>query len=351
MLHFKNTLVIVFLLLTLSGCHSKKDADIFKWRLQSQAPASSVSFIELQTFCQNIQVMTNGRLIITPFPAGELVRGPDIFNAVSENRIEMGNGWPNWWSAQHPAWSLLNAGPFDLMNLDASMIFFFEENGIELANTISQPKGIIWRPAWWTGMEFGLVSSTPLSNLDDLTGKKIRIGPGIPSEVLTEASGSLAIPLVPEEIKASLENGNLDAAEWTTADGILELGLDEIAPHALVPAIWQPSVLSDFLINQTAYEQLPVDIKTTLETAIKAYTLTTTLKSKAKDIDALISLRRGGMTLRTWNDNDLKRWKKATEKVYSRYTNNDGLSAEIYTEKKAFKDKYVDYYQLFGPYK
>ena len=39
----------------------------------------------------------------------------------------------------------------------------------------------------------------------------------------------MAIPLVPEEIKPSLESGHIDAVEWTTSTGIIDLGLMEVS--------------------------------------------------------------------------------------------------------------------------
>ncbi len=199
-------------------------------------------------------------------------------------------------------------------------------------------------------MEFGLTSKEPISGLDDLKGKKVRIGPGLPSEVLAEAAGSLSIPLVPEEIRPSLKNGNIDAVEWTTASGVLDLGLHDLSPYGIVPAIWQPSVLADFLINKEAYEKLSPDLQAILETAMKSYTLTTTLKAKTKDIQSLARFEEKGMTLRKWSDEDIARWKVASDKVNEQYKNRDDFSKRLIEQKQDFKKKYDAYYELFGPY-
>ncbi|MCW9052359.1 MAG: TRAP transporter substrate-binding protein DctP [Motiliproteus sp.] len=312
--------------------------------------ATSVDYQELIKFSKNVEVMSGGRLQITPHPAGTLAHGPDIFNAVSDGKVQMGNGWPNWWSGQHPSWAVMNAGPFDFMNLDASMMFFFAEGGTELANELSLPKGVIWRPAWWAGMEFGLTSKEPITGLDDLKEKKVRIGPGLPSEVLAEAAGSFSIPLVPEEIRPSLQNGNLDAVEWTTAAGVMDLGLHDLSPYGIVPAIWQPSVLADFLINKKAYDELSPDLQAILETAIRSYTLTTTLIAKTKDIESLKRFKEIGMTLNKWSDKDIARWREASDKIIERYKNRDEFSRRLIEQKQAFKREYDNYYELFGPY-
>ena len=346
------SLIFITLTLSLSACSPGGLDTTFEWKLQSQAVESSVDYQQLIVLADKVRVMSGGRLNITPYSGGvkSIASGPDIFNAVRKGVVEMGNGWPNWWSGQDPAWAVMNAGPFDLMNIDASMIFFFEEQGTELANELSLPKGILWRPAWWPGMEFGLLSRSPLTSLDDLAQKKVRIGPGLPSEVLAEAANAYTIPLTPDEIRPALESGELDAVEWTTAGGAWELGLNDISPHAIVPAIWQPSVVSDFLINQKAFDALPVDLKEILETAIHSYTLTTTLKSKKKDIEAYEKFLASDTTITKWSKEDIERWRVASSKIEALYMARNKFTRNLISQKKAFKKRYEAYYEVFGPY-
>ena len=344
-----NMILMGVLVSFLAGC-SQEPVRIYEWRLQSQAVEQSIDFQELITFSKNVELMSQGRLKISVHPGGEIAGGPQIFDAVRDGTVEMGNGWPNWWSGQNPAWAVMNAGPFDFMNLDASMMFFLAGDGTELANKMAKKDGLVWRPAWWPGMEFGLLSREPINGLDDLKGKKVRIGPGLPSEVLAEASGSYSVPLVPQEIRPALENGDLDAVEWTTTAGALSLGISDVSPYAIVPAIWQPSVLSDFLINAAAYEQLPNDLQAILETAIKAYTLTTTMKAKVADIAALDEFKKSGTTIKSWSASDIDRWRLANDKIIATYKERDPYTKELIEAKQFFKSQYNEYYRYFGAY-
>lgn len=107
---------------------------------------------------EQIRIMSGNRLIISPYPGGEksLASGPDIFAAVQKGTMEMGNGWPNWWSAHDPAWAVMNAGPFDLMNLDASMMFFLEGEGTNSpapkASSGNLPGGQAWNSACYPAL-------------------------------------------------------------------------------------------------------------------------------------------------------------------------------------------------------
>lgn len=339
----------LMLLVGLTACFDSEPETIV-WRLQSQAVETSIDYKELIHFAANVETMSGGRFKIEVHPGGAIVGGPAIFTAVSDGVVEMGNGWPNWWSGQHPAWAVMNAGPFDFMNLDASMIFFLAGEGTSLANQLSQPEGIVWRPAWWPGMEFGLLSREPIRGLDDLRGKRVRIGPGLPSEVLSEAAGSYSIPLVPSEIEPALRAGDLDAVEWTTANGAWNLGLQDVSPYAIVPAIWQPSVLADFLINQKAYDKLPADLKAILETAIKAYTLETTVKAKKADFDALAMFEDSNIEITQWSPADIERWREANDRILEQYMARDEYTRTLIMAKRQFKEIYNRYYERFGPY-
>lgn len=352
MLRNYTLLPIIITTLLLSACGSGEQRTIFNWRLQSQAIETSVDYQGLVEMANQIKIMSNGRLIITPYPGGEhsLASGPDIFTAVQQGTVEMGNGWPNWWSAQDPAWAVMNAGPFDLMNLDASMMFFLEGEGTALANQLSLPKGIIWRPAWWPGMEFGLLSRIPIYSLEDLREKKVRIGPGLPSEVLAEAAKAYTIPLTPEEIRPALEAGELDAVEWTTTRGAWDLSLQDISPYAIVPAIWQPSVVSDFLINKAAFDKLPQDLRAILENAMKSYALTTTMKSKLEDITAYEQFKASKTIITQWSREDIEKWRIASDKIIGIYRAKNPFTRELIDQKQAFKQRYTDYYKVFGPY-
>ncbi|PKF61675.1 hypothetical protein CW745_10150 [Psychromonas sp. psych-6C06] len=338
----------IAVLLTLQSCQSKPE--VIKWQLQSQATKSSTDYKELVKMAENIKVMSGGRFIITPYPGGEITNGPDIFNAVKVGKVQMGSGWPNWWSGQHPAWAVMNAGPFDFMNIDASLMYFLAGEGTKLANELANPEGVIWRAAWWPGMEFGLLSKKPITGINDLKEMNVRIGPGLPSEVLAATTGAYAIPLVPNEIKSSLQNNSLDAVEWTSVSGAWNLGLNDIAKHAIVPAIWQPSVLADFLINQQAYQALPGDLQAILETAIKSYTLTTTMKAKVEDFEALHAFKNNGTQITQWSDSDIEQWRTVSEKIVGEYKAKDEFTKRLIESKQDFKKEYTLYYQLFGAY-
>jgi len=339
-----------FLLLCalLTAC-SDQSPHRFEWQLQTYALLESHEYAELVKFSEAVDSMSAGRLTIQIRAANSaeaIAHGAAIYRAVSEGRLEMGNGWPSWWSGQHPAWALLE-GPHEFSNFDASMLFFLADRGFALANGLSETQGVLWRPAWWAGMELGLLSPKPIRNIDDLKGLRARIGPGLARDVMSSVSEVNAISLVPEEIAPALQNNDLDVVEWTTPVGALDLGINEHVKYMLVPGLWQQSALSDFLLNKNAYDQLPKDLQAILEHAMRSFALTATARLKRADFKAFAQMRQQGLQVQRWSDDDIKKWRKQTAIVLEDYRRKKPESNEIMDEQHRFQREFSEYHRWF----
>jgi TRAP-type mannitol/chloroaromatic compound transport system substrate-binding protein len=104
------------------------------------------------------------------------------------------------------------------------------------------------------------------------------------------------------------------------------------------------------LINQQAYNELQKDLQAILESAIKSYTLQTTLKAKVADFDSLNKFINNGVTINKWKDADIDKWREVTEGVMKSYAESSELSKDIIEKKKEFKRRFDEYYEWFGSY-
>ena len=355
---FKKICLLLLIVTFSYGCQ-REEVKKFKWKLQVQSPEANLDYSEIVKMAKKIKVMSSGQLDITVYPGGAkaITKGPKIFDGVKEGTTEMAAGWPNWWLKNDNAWAILQGSPYLFMNFASSMMYFHAGEGTKLANELANKHGIIWRPGWWAGMELGLVSKSPISSLKDLKGKKIRIGPGIPSDVLVKAAGAYAIPAVPSKIKTLLENNLLDGVEWTTANGTYSMNFHKkganftnVTRHIIAPAVWQPSVLSDILISKKAFDSLPANLQQILETAINEYNLLMTLRGKKADMEAFENFKKEGVSVKRWPVEDFKAWKNASESIYSKHLNKSQSFKKIFESKINFKKRYDEYMKVFGPY-
>lgn len=329
-----------------------------QWILQSQAPSANPDYQAVEDFAANIKKMTNGRLVITPIAGDSPKRkskGAGIYSAIKHNRVQMAVGWPNWWHESNSAWNALQSGPYGFMNIDASMMWYFVGNGTKYANELANKDGILWRPAWWAGMELGFITQRGITGLKDLKGKVVRIGPGIPNQTLKKAAPGVKTVTIPSsDIRHAFESGRIHGIEWTVPSATIKMGFHHSkkikANHIIAPAVWQPSVLGDFLINQQAFNDLEPDIQAILETAMKAFALTTTLKGKVLDMEALEQFKREGVHISQWSTGDLKIWKSQADKVYQEHKNKSPQFSRFFEDKMQFKQKYDAYYKTHGSY-
>ena len=324
---------------------------VFRWKLQAAAPSVNPDFLALKRFAKKVKTASNGRLRITPYSAGAITKGAAMWDGVADRVTEMAMGWTTWYHGKIPGLALVTGGPFHFMNIDAAMMYYFEDEGTKIVNEWTKPHGILWRPSWFAGMEFGILANFPVTGLKDLKGKKIRMGPGLPAETLIEAAGCYAEPTAPEEIYESLQRGVLDGVEWTTPAASWPMKFHEVAPHVIAPAVWQPDVMGDFLINEKAYNELPPDLRQILDLAMRDFTLDATLSSKILDMEAIEKYQAAGVKINTWSDEDLVKWKEATARVYKRHCEKDPTFKRLYESSMKFKKKYYKYYGTFGAYK
>ena len=323
---------------------------VYRWKLQAAAPSVNPDYQALKRFVEKVKIASNGRLIIRPYSAGAITKGAGMFDGVADGVTEMAMGWTTWYHGKVPGLALVTGGPFHFMNIDAAMMYYFEGEGGKIVNKWTKPFGVMWRPSWFAGMEFGILANFPVNGLDDLKGKKIRMGPGLPADVLIEAAGCYAEPTVPQEIYESLQRGVLDGVEWTTPSGSWPMKFHEVTSHIIAPAVWQPDVMGDFLINEKAYNKLPQDLQQILELAMRDFTLDATLSAKIKDMEALEKFKESGLTVNKWSEKDMSRWKEAAAKVYERYCAKYPTFKELYESSMKFKEKYYNYYDNFKAY-
>ena len=67
-----------------------------------------------EKLADRVREMSNGRLDIKVYGAGELVPALEIFEAVSQGTVQMGHGAAYYWRGSVPAAQLFTAVPFGL---------------------------------------------------------------------------------------------------------------------------------------------------------------------------------------------------------------------------------------------
>lgn len=239
----------------------------FNWKLVMSWPKNFPGLAtSMEWFVQEAKKLSNGRLNITLYGAGELVPAFEVFNAVSAGTAEMGHGTPYYWKGKIPEAELFTSVPFGML-ADETTAWFLEGDGRKLLTELYKPFGVVPFLGGNTTMQMGGWFNKEIKTPADLQGLKIRM-PGIGGEVY-KMSGASPISLPGSEIFTSMQSGVIDATDWVSPWNDLAFGLHKAAKFYYQG--WQePSALMEILVNEKALATLPEDLKTIIENLTEA---------------------------------------------------------------------------------
>src|SRR5690606_37754010 len=238
------------------------------WRVASGFPRGlDIIYGSAEALAQRVSAMTSGRFTIRVYPAGELVPGLQVMDAVQNGTVQAGHTAGYYYTGKHPALALDTGVPFGLTARQQNA-WLYEAGGLDLTRGVYADFGIINFPCGNTGVQMGGWFRRPIGSLSDLRGLRMRI-PGIGGEVMSRLGVSVQL-LAGGEIFLALERGAIDATEWVGAYDDEKLGFHRIASHYYYPGWHEPGVTLSLMVNREAWDELPDLYKRVLETACRA---------------------------------------------------------------------------------
>ncbi|MDP5146159.1 TRAP transporter substrate-binding protein DctP [Shewanella sp. ULN5] len=242
---------------------------VIEWRLATSWPKNLPGLgMAPENFAQKVNLMSNGRLHISVYGAGELMPALSVFDGVSEGKVQMAHSASYYWKGKAPAAQFFSSIPFGL-NAQQMNAWLYHGGGMELWQEVYQPFGIIPMAGGNTGMQMGGWFNQPINSIEDLNGLKMRL-PGIGGEVLKQVGGVPVEELAGRELYGALQSGAIDAAEWVGPYNDLPLGLYQVAKFYYYPGWHEPGSNMEFMVNQQAFLALPDDLQQIIITAARA---------------------------------------------------------------------------------
>lgn len=233
--------------------------DRYEWTMvmpwPANAPGVGVNAVRLANY---ITEMTDGRLTITPYGAGELVPPFECFDAVQSGSADCFHGTPYYWVSKSQAFHLFAGVPFGFSAVDLTGWLYFG-GGYELWDEAYGAFGIKPFYVGSSGTQAGGWFRQEVNSLDDLRGLRIRYA-GLGGEVMRRL-GAAVVLTPPGEIFAAMQSGNVDAAEWVAPWNDMAFGLHQVADYYYLPAFHEPGPSLELSINADRWNELPDDLK------------------------------------------------------------------------------------------
>lgn len=319
-----------------------KAAETFSWKMTTtwppQLPFYQVGPGSAEGMAKNIEEMSNGRLKIKVYAAGELVPWNGGFDAVQAGTVEMNHGVAYYWSGKRFAAQYFGTVPFG-MSYQGQNAWYYHGGGIELWNEVYEPFNLVAMPCGNTGVQMGGWFRKEMNTLEDFKGLKMRI-PGLAGKVYTEIGVNVKL-LGGGEIFPALERGVIDAAEWVGPYQDRRLGLHKAAKYYYTSDWHEPSTTSELIINKSAYNKLPKDLQAIVQAAARDANITSHTWAEANNADALDDLvTNHGVETRQFPKDVIDALRGITADVLESKAKEDAMTRKVHDSFMAFKKKH-----------
>ena len=284
-----------------------------------------------ERFKQLAEERTKGRVKIEVYPNSQLYKDKEELEALQLGSVQM------------LAPSLAKFGPLGAREFEVfDLPFMFSDTPSFRAVTEGpagkallaklEPKGIRGLAYWDNGFDV-MTANKPLHKVADMKGLKMRIQS---SKVLDANMRSLgAIPQVMafSELYQGLQSGVVDGCE-NTPSNVYTQKLFEVQKHVTVSN--HGHIAYAVVVNKKFWEDLPADIRTILEGAMKDATTYANAIADTENREALEKIRASGKsTVYALTPAETAEWKKAMFVVHKEMEERVGKETILTVQKAA----------------
>jgi TRAP-type mannitol/chloroaromatic compound transport system substrate-binding protein len=231
------------------------------WRFQSTWPVKFLYQEFAVDWVKRIGELSGGRIRIDMLPAGAVVPGLQVVDAVSKGVLDGGHGLPGFWFGKNTAFGLYGAGPDFAMDAN-QMLGWIEYGGgkqlyaelqaaaqLDIVSFLGGP--VPCEPMGWFKKE--------IKGTADLKGLKFRTA-GLAVDMFKEL-GMSTVQMAPGDIVPALDRGLLDGAEFASATDDRIMGFPDVAKFYLQQSYHMANNVCELMINKRKFEALSPELK------------------------------------------------------------------------------------------
>ncbi len=281
-----------------------------------------------QRFAERLGAISDGRMQVNYFAAGERVKAFDSFDEVASGNAQMYHAAEYYWKGKHPGFAYFTAVPFGLTYTEMNAWIRFG-GGQELWDKLSAEFGLKGLMCGNTGVQMGGWFRKEINSADDLKGLKMRI-PGLGGDVMAKLGGS-PVSLPGGQIYENLVSGSIDATEWVGPWNDEIMKFYEAAKYYYFPGMHEPGAMLACGINKEFWDGLSDGERAMIEAAASTENDVMMSEYNAKNGDALARLINDqGVEVREFNDDVYDSFGEAAEEVFADVVAHSPLAKEIH---------------------
>ena len=281
-----------------------------------------------QRFAARLGEISEGRIHVEYFAAGERVGAFDSFDEVASGNAQAYHAADYYWKGKHPGWAYFTAVPFGLTYTEINAWIRFG-GGQELWDELAGEYGLKNLMAGNTGVQMGGWFNKEINSADDLKGLKMRI-PGLGGDVMAKL-GASPVSLPGGQIYENLVSGAIDATEWVGPWNDKYMKFYEAAKYYYYPGMHEPGAMLGLGINASFWGSLSRSDQSVIEAAAGMENEVMMSEYNAKNGAALAELIRDhGVELREFNDDVYDSFGAASDEVFEEVLAHSELAVRIH---------------------
>jgi len=317
----------------------------FHWKMVTTWPKNFPGLgMAAENFARLVEEMSDGRLTVHVYGAGEIVPAMEVFDAVSQGVVDAGHGAAYYWKGKIPSSVFFTSMPFGL-NAQEMNGWLHYGGGLELWQEAYAPYNLVPMAGGSTGVQMAGWFNKEINSVEDLKGLKMRI-PGLAGEVFAAAGGT-AVTIPGGELYTSMQTGVIDALEWVGPYNDQAFGFQEVARYYYYPGWHEPGSILEFVVNKDSLEALPKDLQAIVRIASRAANQDMLDEYTARNNASLQSLVTDhGVQLRRLPDDVLLALWQGTQVAIQKLVTSDPMAAKVYASYREFYKGVRNYHHI-----
>ena len=290
--------------------------------------------VSAATIAKSITDLTDGRVTIKLYAAGERVPAFESFDAVRTGTADLFHGAPFYWNGKNKAFGFFTTLPFDMIHSEF-MAWINWGDGQKLYDEFYGEYGLKPFVAGNSVVQMGGWFRKEINSIDDLKGIKMRM-PGLGGDVLNKV-GANAVALPVGEIFPSLQSGMIDAAKFVGPWQDLNMGFYKVAPYYYYPGFHEPASTIECVFNLDVWQKISKNDQAIITRIIgheeALYAREVDAKS-AQSLDTLIN--KHGVKLRKFDDSIFQALSQAAKDVIGDVMAENPVAKKVYENRRTF---------------
>ena len=290
-----------------------------------------------QRFGERLTAMTDGRIKVNYFAAGERVKAFDSFDEVASGNAQMYHGADYYWKGKHPGWAYFTTVPFGMTYTEICAWIQFG-GGQQLYDELAAGYGLKCLPCGNTGVQMGGWFRKKMNSASDFKGLKMRM-PGLGGDVIAKL-GASPVSLPGGQIYENLVSGAIDATEWVGPWNDSFMKFYEAAKYYYYPGMHEPGTQLSLGINKKFWDGLSKADQILISAAAEMENSVMMAEFNAKNGAALARLISDqGVKLLSFSDDIYDSFGEAAAEVFEEVQQHDDLAKRIHQSFTASRDE------------